>query len=257
MEKGGDSVLSTAARFAGKQIPMTLLISHTHLEVANKSAAWNPRYLHIIAIFFVSSLLIANVLATKFIAIGPFIVNAGILIFPISYIVGDVMTEVYGFKRARRLIYWGLGANLAMALLLQAAVLLPPAPAWPLQESFAAIHTMAPRIVMASIIAYFFGELVNALIMSRLKIITMGKHLWARTVSSTLVGQFVDSALFVFIAFAGVLPGTMLVATILSGWALKSLYEIVMTPVTYIVISWFKAREGVDHFDREEKFDLF
>jgi uncharacterized integral membrane protein (TIGR00697 family) len=220
------------------------------------SGEWTPRYLDVVAVVFVTSLLVSNLAAVKLFRLGPATFTAGILVFPISYIFGDVLTEVYGFARARRVIYMGLAANIFMALMLALAVALPPAEGWGLQEQFAAVHSLVPRIVIASIVGYLAGEFTNSVIMSRLKVRMSGRHLWVRTIGSTVAGQFVDTALFVSVAFLGAVPPPTLVAAILSGWLFKVLYEAIATPVTYAVVGKLKRLEGVEHFDRKERLSL-
>ncbi len=226
------------------------------LKIVESRAEWTPMYLDVVAIVFVTALLVSNLAAQKLFSLGPAIFSAGILVFPISYIFGDVLTEVYGFNRARRIIYAGLVANLFMASILWIAIHLPPAPGWGLQKEFAAVHSLIPRIVVASMIAYLAGELVNSFIMSRLKLITAGRHLWLRTISSTVVGQLVDTALFVLIAFLGVFEPSVLIVAIISGWLFKTMYEATATPLTYMVVRRLKHAEGVDHFDKKESLTL-
>jgi len=226
------------------------------LRVVESSRDWTPRYLDIVAVAFVTSVLVSNIAAEKLFSLGPATFTAGILVFPISYIFGDVLTEVYGFNRARRIIYLGLSANIFMVAILYIAIKLPPAPGWGLQAEFASVHGMVPRIVLGSVVGYVAGELVNSLVMSRLKIATMGRLLWLRTVSSTLVGQLIDTCLFVIVAFAGVLPNKVLLSASISAWIFKVLYEVVATPVTYAVVGRLKQLEGVEHFDRADPLTL-
>lgn len=226
------------------------------LKITESQVEWTPKYLHVVTAIFVTTLLVSNIAAQKLFQLGPATFSAGILVFPISYIFGDVLTEVYGFNRARSVIYLGLFANLFMSAILLIAIYLPPAPNWNLQEAFSTVHSLVPRIVIASVIAYIAGELANSLVLSRLKIKTAGRHLWIRTISSTIVGQFIDTALFVVIAFAGVFKTEMLVGAIISGWLFKVIYEAVATPFTYIVVGKIKSLEGVEHFDRKERISI-
>ena len=226
------------------------------LKITESSAEWTPKYLDVVAAAFVASLLVSNLAAQKLFQLGPATFSAGILVFPISYIFGDVLTEVYGFSRARRVIYCGGVANLFMALVLWIAIKLPPASGWELQHEFGAIHSLVRRIVVASIIAYLAGEFTNSVIMSRLKLRTKGAHLWLRTISSTIGGQFVDTIIFVLIGFGGVFPPGLLVAAILSGWIFKVLYEAAATPLTYLAVAKIKRLEGVEHFDRQEHLTI-
>lgn len=228
----------------------------TGLKITESSAEWTPKYLDVVAMAFVASLLVSNLAAQKLFQLGPATFSAGILVFPISYIFGDVLTEVYGFSRSRRVIYCGGIANLFMALVLWISIKLPPAPGWNLQHEFAAIHSLVPRIVVASILAYLAGEFTNSVIMSRLKLRTQGAHLWIRTISSTVGGQFVDTIIFVLIGFGGVFPTGLLIGAILSGWIFKVLYEAAATPLTYLVVAKIKRLEGIEHFDRRERLTI-
>ena len=230
--------------------------NNNQLRTTESQVEWTPKYLDVIAGIFVTTVLVSNLAAAKLFSLGPAIFTAGILVFPISYIFGDVLTEVYGFNRARRVIYVGLLANLFMALVLWVAIQLPPAHGWNLQAEFAAVHRLIPRIVIASLVAYVAGELVNSFIMSKLKIRTIGKHLWLRTISSTVAGQFVDTAIFVLIAFGGVFELNLLVTATISAWIFKVFYEAVATPLTYLVIRKLKYLEGIEHFDKKDRLHL-
>lgn len=226
------------------------------LRITESQAEWIPKYSDVVAAIFVTTLLVSNLAAQKLFRLGPATFTAGILVFPISYIFGDVLTEVYGFNRARRIIYVGLFANLFMALTLWVAIQLPPALGWNLQREFETVHSLIPRIVIASILAYVAGELTNSFVMSRLKIKTNGRHLWFRTITSTIAGQFVDTGLFVLIAFKGIFPNNLLATAIISGWLFKCLYEAVATPLTYLIVGKLKRLEGIDHFDKRDKITL-
>ena len=227
------------------------------LRTTESQADWTPKYLDVIAGIFVTTVLVSNLAAAKLFSLGPATFTAGILVFPISYIFGDVLTEVYGFNRARRVIYVGLLANIFMAFVLWVAIQLPPAQGWNLQAEFAAIYRLIPRIVIASLIAYVAGELVNSFIMSRLKVRTIGRYLWLRTISSTIAGQFVDTAIFVFVAFGGVFGAKLIISATISAWIFKVVYEACATPLTYLVVKKLKSMEGIDHFDRKDHRYLF
>ena len=226
------------------------------LRVAESQTEWTPKHLDVVTGIFVTALLVSNIVATKLFQLGPATFTAGILVFPISYILGDVLTEVYGFNRARRVIYVGLFANLFMTAVLWVAIQLPPATGWNLQKEFEAVHGLVPRIVLASMLAYVAGEITNSFVMSRLKIKTNAKYLWIRTISSTIAGQLVDTTLFVLIGFIGVVPNNILVAAIISGWLFKVIYEASATPLTYIVVGKLKRLEGIEHFDRKDPLTL-
>ena len=204
---------------------------------------------------FVISLLVANIIAVKLIAVGPWIMPAGVIIFPVSYILGDVLTEVYGYRRARQVIWLGFACNLLAVLAIALAQALPPAGFWDGQAAFERILGYAPRLLLASFLAYLVGEFANAYVLARMKILTRGRWLWTRTIGSTLVGQWLDSAVFITVAFAGVLPPEALLAAILAQWLAKSAYETAATPLTYWVVNALKRREGVDVYDTETDFN--
>ena len=223
----------------------------------NSINEWTPKNLYIVSSVFVAALLISNFAAQKMFSLGPFIFTSGVLVFPISYIFGDVLTEVYGFHRARKVIYWGFLLNVFMSLVLWISIQLPPAPGWNLQNEYAIINSIVPRMVLASVFAYLSGELVNSYVVSKLKVITEGKHLFVRLIGSTFAGELVDSIVFSLIGFAGTLPFSVIFTAIISAWLLKTIYEIVVYPLTVIVVNKLKKSEGVDHFDKDEKIDLF
>lgn len=213
----------------------------------------STRFLVIVALF-VTCLIVANVIAVKLVSVGGLILPAGVILFPITYIVGDVLTEVYGYARARRVIWLGFFCNLLAVLAIVAAGALPPAYFWDAQPAFDRILGLAPRILVASFAAYLVGEFVNAYVLARLKVAMDGRMLWVRTIGSTVVGQLFDSTVFVTIAFAGILPPGVLVVAILTQWLVKSAYEALATPVTYLVVGWLKRVEAVDVFDRDTRF---
>jgi len=204
---------------------------------------------------FVTSLLVANIIAVKLIAVGPWILPAGVIIFPLSFILGDVLTEVYGYGRARQVIWLGFACNLLGVLAIALAQALPPAGFWDGQAAFERILGYTPRLLLASFLAYLIGEFVNASVLARMKILTRGRWLWARTIGSTLVGQLLDSAVFVTVAFVGVIPPEVLLSAILVQWLAKSAYEAAATPLTYWVVNTLKRREGVDVYDTQTDFN--
>lgn len=215
------------------------------------------RYYDLVGIGFVAVLLVSNIAAQKLFALGPFTFTAGILVFPFAYIFGDILTEVYGYALARRVIWMGFLANLFLVAILQLAVRLPPAQGWPFQEQFAAVFSLVPRIVLASLTAYWLGEFSNSFVLAKLKVWMKGRHLWMRTIGSTIVGQGVDTLVFVLVAFAGILPWSVLSAAILSGYLFKVFYEAAITPLTYVIVSRLKQAEGIDHYDRTTNFNPF
>ena len=215
------------------------------------------RYFSIVSTLFVAMIMISNIVATKLFSLGPLIFTGGILIFPITYIFGDILTEVYGYSRSRKIIWTGFFALILMSFIFWIVGLLPPAPTWQNQEAYLLILGSVPRIVLASIIGYWAGEFANSFVLAKMKLLTKGKRLWMRTISSTIVGEGVDTVLFVFIGFYGVIPGSILFIAILSGYAFKVAYEIVATPITYKIVGFLKKAEGVDHYDYNTNFSPF
>ena len=220
------------------------------------------RHFDIVMAAFVAILLLSNIIgAGKVAAIDiagtPFVFGAGILFFPVSYVIGDVLTEVYGYARARRCIWVGFAALLFMAFMAATVVAMPPAPGWVGQGAYETVFGQVPRIVFASIAAFWAGEFVNAYVLARMKIWTGGRALWTRTVGSTVVGQAVDSVIFYPLAFAGVWPTQQVLTVMVTNWAMKVGWEVVLTPVTYAVVGWLKRREGVDVFDAATDFSPF
>lgn len=215
------------------------------------------RYYDVAVALFVASLLTANIIAVKLITIGPLILPAGVVIFPVSYILGDVLTEVYGYRYARRAIWLGFLGNLVAVIAIYLAGILPAPVFWEGQASFDAILGFTPRLLLASFVAYLFGEFANSTILAKMKIMTQGRHLWARTIGSTIVGQGLDSILFIAIAFGGLMTGGAMVTAIFSQWLFKSAYEALATPLTYAVVNRLKQVEGVDAYDVETRLTPF
>lgn len=191
--------------------------------------------------------------------IGTVPFGAGILFFPVSYVIGDILTEVYGYAHARRVIWTGFAALAFMAFMSWAVVAMPPAADWGNQDAYERVFGQVPRIVVASIVAFWAGEFVNAYVLAKMKVWTQGRMLWARTIGSTAVGQGVDSALFYPIAFLGAAgwSGELIVKVVLLQWALKTAWEALLTPATYAVVGWLKRREGVDVYDTSTDFSPF
>jgi hypothetical protein len=217
----------------------------------------NYKYLGAISVFFVSVLLISNVASTKIVDLKWFTFDGGTLLFPLSYIFGDILTEIYGYKRSRGVIWLGFFMALMMSVVFIVVGKLPADASWGNQAAYDAILGLTPRIVLASLVAYFFGEFSNSFILAKMKILTKGKWLWTRTVGSTLVGELVDSTLFILIAFFGILPNTLLVTLIISNYIFKTSIEILFTPVTYKVVKFLKVKEGEDYYDRDTNFNPF
>lgn len=206
---------------------------------------------------FVAVLLISNIVAPKFIAIGWLRFSGAQLLFPITYIFGDIFTEIYGYAAARRVIWNGFYASALMCGLAMLIVALPPSPDWPHQQAYATVLGFLPRIVIASLLAYWLGEFTNSFVMARMKVWTNGKHLWTRTVGSTVAGQAVDTVVVMIVAFAGVMSSNDLFRAIVSGYTAKVVYEIVATPLTYAVVNFLKRKEGLDVMDTHTSFNPF
>jgi uncharacterized integral membrane protein (TIGR00697 family) len=214
---------------------------------------------------FVVVLLLSNILGAgkvseitlPLVGLWPF--GAGILFFPVAYVIGDVLTEVYGFARARRCIWVGTAALLFMAFMSWVVVALPPAADWQGQAAYEQVFGQVPRIVMASIVAFWAGEFVNAAVLARMKIWSGGRHLWMRTIGSTVAGQGVDSLIFYPLAFWGAAGWTndLVIKVLLTQWALKVAWETILTPVTYLVVGALKRREGLDVYDERTNFTPF
>lgn len=215
------------------------------------------RYYDLIGGLFVAILLISNIAATKLVGFGSFPFDGGTFLFPLSYIFGDILTEVYGFGRARRIIWLGFAANILAAGTFALVTAMPAASIWDNQAAFESILGFVPRIVLASLIAYLFGEFTNSVILAKMKIATKGKLLWLRTIGSTLVGEGIDTVLFVMIAFAGVIPMNDLWLMMAFNYVFKCGVEILLTPLTYMAVGYLKHKEQVDIYDTNTRFTPF
>jgi uncharacterized integral membrane protein (TIGR00697 family) len=224
-----------------------------------KAIATEPRfrYIDIITALFVSILIISNVASSKITSFWIFTLDAGTILFPFSYIFGDVLTEVYGYARARRVIWIGFLCNILMAVIFMLVAVLPSAPDWHNQPAYDAILGLTPRIVAASMIAYFVGEFSNSFTLAKLKIVTKGRFLWVRTIGSTLIGELFDTVLFIAIAFTGVLPTPVLISLAISNYIFKVGTEVIFTPVTYKIVNYLKKSEHEDVYDRKTNFNPF
>jgi hypothetical protein len=225
-----------------------------------KSYQWYP----FVTAVFVTTLVVSNIIAVKLIQVGVLIVPAAVIIFPVAYIFGDILTEVYGFARARQAIWIGFLCNLLAVIAIWIGGLLPAAPFWKLegfttpemsQQAYQAILGFTPRLLLASFTAYLVGEFLNSFVLARLKVRTAGRLLWLRTITSTLIGQGADSVIFIVIAFGGILPTSALWQAIVSQWTIKVAYEIIVTPLTYLIVNRLKRAEQEDFFDRETDFN--
>jgi queuosine precursor transporter len=226
----------------------------------SRAGARTYRYLDIISVVFVVVLLISNITAIKPLALPAWLhvqMDGGNILFPVSYIFGDILVEVYGYARSRRVIWLGFAANAIAALVFSLVVALPAAPGWDLQSAFSQILGQTPRVVLASLCAFLCGEFMNSFIMAKMKLWSRGRLLWTRTIGSTVVGEFVDSALFTLIAFAGVWSGETMIRVIAGNYIFKVAYEVLATPLTYAIVGALKRAEREDYYDRETIFNPF
>ncbi len=234
----------------------------------NTPSASSRRWLGPISVVFCTVLVISNVSAIKPLSIPglPFILmDGGNLLFPISYIFGDILVEVYGYAQSRRIIWMGFAMNIFAAAAFSLVALLPPAPGWenfyapgvPMQDAFASILLQTPRVVLGSVIAFWCGSFLNAWVMARMKVLTQGRHLWMRSIASTVFGEGVDSLLFTTIAFGGVWPLALVFQVIFWNFTLKTAYEILATPLTYFIVNRLKRAEQADPFDTHTDFSPF
>jgi queuosine precursor transporter len=239
---------------------------HQPVKVEAGSLLGRPlRYFDLVMAAFVTILLLSNVLGAGKVAVihlplvGEWPFGAGILFFPISYVIGDVLTEVYGFAHARRCIWAGTAALLFMAFMAMVVVALPPARDWTGQAAYEQVFGQVPRIVFASILAFWAGEFTNSLVLAKMKLWTKGRHLWSRTIGSTVVGQGVDSLIFYPLAFWGAAGWTndLVIKVLLTQWLLKVGWEAILTPATYAVVGFLKRREGIDVYDERTDFTPF
>jgi uncharacterized integral membrane protein (TIGR00697 family) len=210
-----------------------------------------------LTVFFISSLLLSNIIAGKLITVFGIVLPSAVILFPLTYVMGDVFTEVYGFRKARVVIWAGFAANLLMSIVFIAAVALPSPSFFTAQSAYAAVLGFAPRVAAASLAGYLAGEFANSIILSALKKATKGRFLWIRTIGSTVVGQGIDTVLFIVIAFAGTIPAQVLLTMVLFQYLFKVAYEAILTPATYFVVAKIKKAEGVDTYDYHEHYNPF
>ncbi len=211
-------------------------------------------FVFIVAIF-ITCLITANIAGVKLVEVFRFVLPAGTIIFPISYIFGDVLTEVYGYRQARRVIWLGFFCNFIFVVTIWIGQMLPPASFWDGQKAYERILGYAPRLLVASFLAYLVGEFANSFVLAKMKILTKGRWLWSRTIGSTLIGEGLDSLVFMTLAFVGTIPAGALLSAILTQWLVKSAYEAVVTPLTYVVVNFLKRKEGLDVFDFGTRFN--
>lgn len=215
------------------------------------------KYLDALTTAFVVILLVSNLVAQKVCLVGPFPVSGALILFPITYIFGDVFTEVYGFAASRRAIWLGFFGTALLYGVASVVIALPASPEWPNQKAFSTVFGIIPRILVASLISFWAGEFANSYTMARLKLLTNGKKLWTRTIGSTVVGQAVDTTLVIILTFGGTYSVPTLIKIIYTGYLLKVAYEVIATPLTYVVIHWLKKAEDADVFDRDHDFNPF
>jgi len=231
----------------------------------NAGARAQFRYFDFIMAAFVAILLLSNIIGASkpsYVTLPngmEWSFGAGVLFFPMSYIIGDVLTEVYGYARARRVIWTGFAALIFMAFMAAVVVALPPAQGWPGQEAYEFVFGNSWRIVAASMLAFWAGEFANSFVLAKMKLMTGGRFLWMRTIGSTVVGQGLDSMIFYPLAFYGLAgwPPEQLLQVVISQWLIKTGWEAVLTPVTYLVVGFLKRREGVEVFDSDTDFSPF
>ncbi len=215
------------------------------------------KYYDVIVAMFVTVLIVSNIVSTKLIGSGPLLFDAGTILFPFAYIIGDVLTEVYGYKRARRTIWLGFYSLLVLSMTLLLVQALPAASGWENQTAYESILGFVPRIALASLCGYIVGEFANSFVLAKLKVRTAGKQLWLRTISSTVVGSALDTVVFSVIAFGGMLTSSELLQLIATVYGIKLAVEVVCTPITYAVVGYLKKAEGADVYDRNTNFSPF
>lgn len=209
----------------------------------------------IIAAIFTTCLITANIIAVKVISLGAVILPAAIVVFPLSYILGDILTEVYGYRWARRVIWLGFTCNLIFVIFIWVGQVLPPASFWEGQGAYETILGFTPRLLAASFCGYLAGEFVNSFVLAKMKILTRGRWLWTRTIGSTIVGEGLDTAIFITLAFIG--TPSFAAIMILYHWLVKTGIEAIATPLTYTVVNYLKRKEAIDTYDYETRFNPF
>lgn len=209
----------------------------------------------IITALFVTCLITANIIAVKVVSFGPIILPAAIFIFPLSYVIGDVLTEVYGYRWARKVIWLGFICNLIFVIFAWVGQILPPASFWEGQAAYERILGYIPRLLSASFFGYLVGEFANSFVLAKMKILTRGRWLWSRTISSTIVGQGLDTSIFITLAFIG--TSSFVPVMILYHWLAKVTIEAAATPITYLVVNSLKRKEALDTYDDETNFNPF
>lgn len=218
------------------------------------------KYLDILTVIFVTVLLLSNLISnSKFTEIGGFVFGSGVILFPLSYLLGDVLTEVYGYAKSRRVIWIGFSTLIFATIMVQVFLWMPPAEGWPNQEAYEIVLGNVPRVVISSMLAFWAGEFTNSYTMAKLKIKTSGKHLWTRTIGSTIVGEAVDTLIFYPLAFGGLSshPWELIFKVMIANYTIKVLWEVFATPFTYKVVNFLKAQENEDYYDVKTNFSPF
>jgi len=223
-------------------------------QTSGKVQSYSQWFVLVTAVF-ITCLITANITAVKLVSMFGLVVPAGIIIFPLSYIFGDILTEVYGYRQARRVIWLGFFCNLIAVIAIWMGQILPPASFWDGQAAYERILGYTPRLLVASFLAYLVGEFANSFVLAKMKIATQGRWLWTRTIGSTLVGQGLDSLVFITLAFVGTIPLAGLASAIVTQWLAKSIYEAAVTPLTYGVVNFLKRQEGLDVYDYDTRFN--
>ena len=223
-------------------------------NIVKNQQRYSPWFVIAVAVF-ITCLITANITAVKLVNVFGLVLPAAIVIFPVSYIFGDILTEVYGYRQARRVIWLGFLCNLIAVIAIWLGQVLPPASFWSGQAAYERILGYTPRLLLASFLAYLVGEFANSFVMAKMKIATKGRWLWTRTIGSTLIGEGLDSLVFMTIAFVGEIPMTELASAIVTQWLAKSAYEACVTPLTYAAVKFLKRREGLDVYDYDTRFN--
>ena len=223
----------------------------------NKEKVMVSRLFAILGIVYVTCLLLSNLIAGKMMALGSITLPAAVILFPITYIMGDVFTEVYGFKNTRTIIWTGFACSAFAVAIYMITIVLPHPDFWGNQDAYVTVLSTTPRVFIASLLGYLFGEFSNSMILSKLKVVTQGKKLWVRTILSTVVGEAFDTIIFIAISFWGTMENSVLLQMMLFQYLFKVCYEVIFTPVTYAVVKWIKKKENLDTYDTGVKYSIF
>ncbi|MEN6296616.1 MAG: queuosine precursor transporter [Rectinema sp.] len=221
-----------------------------------EQTSYSPVFLGLTSLF-ITCLLISNIIASKLMQVGGIVLPSAVILFPVTYILADVFTEVYGFRKTRMVIWIGFAANAFMSMIFLIAIALPHPSFFANQAAYATVLGSTPRILLASLAGYWAGEFSNSIVLSVLKKATKGRHLWTRTIGSTIVGEGLDTVLFIGIAFAGTVPAGTLGGMMLAQYLFKVSYEVIFTPLTYLVVGFIKRKEHIDTFDSEVVYNPF